>query len=88
MGEFPFASSDEVQFKGPTLFVRGLRSHYVTDAVLPFVSGFFPGFELRDLDCGHWVISERRDEFRQGDNFFSPATMVRANINSCCGILF
>ncbi|KAL8723425.1 MAG: hypothetical protein Q9225_000256 [Loekoesia sp. 1 TL-2023] len=65
MGDFPFKSPDEARYKGPTLFVRGTQSHYVTDDVLPVIGQFFPKFTICDIDCGHWVISERPEAFRQ-----------------------
>ena len=66
MGGFPFKDPSEARYEGPTLFVRGTKSHYVPDDVLPLVGRFFPRFELRDIDCGHWVISEKPEPFRQG----------------------
>ncbi|KAL8678009.1 MAG: hypothetical protein Q9186_005608 [Xanthomendoza sp. 1 TL-2023] len=65
MGDFPFKNPDEACYKGPTLFVRGTQSHYVADDVLPVIGQFFPRFVGRDIECGHWVISERPEEFRQ-----------------------
>ncbi|KAL9122268.1 MAG: hypothetical protein Q9187_001164 [Circinaria calcarea] len=65
MGDFPFKDLDEMHFNKPTLFIRGLRSHYITDEMLPVIGRFFPGFVLRDFDCGHWVISEQPEAFRQ-----------------------
>ncbi|KAI4168919.1 MAG: hypothetical protein LQ343_006041 [Gyalolechia ehrenbergii] len=65
MGDFPFKNSDEARYKGPTLFIRGTRSHYVADDVLPVIGEFFPRFIIRDIDCGHWVISEQPEAFRQ-----------------------
>lgn len=66
MGDFPFKSPVEARYKGPTLFVRGTRSHYVADDVLPVIGQFFPKFTIHDIDCGHWVISEQPEAFRQG----------------------
>lgn len=66
MGDFPFKSSDAVRYQGPTLIVRGTKSHYVADDVLPLIGRFFPRFELTDIDSGHWVISEKPEAFRQG----------------------
>ncbi|KAL8800468.1 MAG: hypothetical protein Q9200_007234 [Gallowayella weberi] len=66
MGDFPFKKPEEACYKGPTLFVRGIHSHYVADDVLPVIGQFFPRFLVHDIDCGHWVISERPEEFRQG----------------------
>ncbi|KAL9007263.1 MAG: hypothetical protein Q9188_000066 [Gyalolechia gomerana] len=70
MGDFPFKDSDEARYKGPTLFIRGTRSHYVADDVLPVIGEFFPRFIIRDIDCGHWVISEQPEAFRQGERDF------------------
>ena len=66
MGDFPFKDPDEKRFYGPALFIRGTKSHYIADEVLPLIGRFFPRFEVRDIDCGHWVIAERPEEFRQG----------------------
>ncbi|KAI4254079.1 MAG: hypothetical protein LQ352_003298 [Teloschistes flavicans] len=65
MGDFPFKDPHEACYKGPTLFVRGTRSHYVADDVLPAAGQFFPMFVVSDIDCGHWVISEQPEAFRR-----------------------
>lgn len=66
MADFPFRDPDETRFEGPTLVVRGTKSHYVADDTLPLIGRFFPKFELLSLDSGHWVMSERFEEFRKG----------------------
>ena len=66
MGDFPFKNPSDAHFDGPALFVRGIRSHYIADEMLPLVGRFFPSFELRNIDSGHWVISEQPELFRQG----------------------
>ena len=66
MADFPFKDPDVTRFEGPTLVVRGTKSHYVSDETLPLVGKFFPRFEMVDCDCGHWVIAEKPEEFRQG----------------------
>lgn len=66
MGDFPFKDPDEARYDGPTLFIRGTQSHYVADDVLPLVGRFFPRFEIKDIPCGHWIISEKPEEFRKG----------------------
>ncbi|KXT04866.1 hypothetical protein AC578_3427 [Pseudocercospora eumusae] len=65
LGDFPFNDPDEARWEGPTLIVRGTQSHYVADDMLPVCGRFFPKFELASIDCGHWVISEKPEEFRQ-----------------------
>lgn len=66
LGDFPFKNPDEMRFNRPALFVRGTRSKYVPDEALPIIGQFFPLFKLVDIDAGHWVISEKPEEFRQG----------------------
>ncbi|KAL8873433.1 MAG: hypothetical protein Q9174_001108 [Haloplaca sp. 1 TL-2023] len=65
MGDFPYKSPYEASYRGPALFVRGIKSHYVADDVLPVIGQFFPRFIVKDIDSGHWVISEQPEAFRQ-----------------------
>ncbi|CAN3485173.1 probable alcohol acetyltransferase [Diutina catenulata] len=51
------------RWTGPALFVRGTESQYVPDEVIADIGQFFPHFELRDIKAGHWVISEKPEEF-------------------------
>lgn len=62
LGDWPFFAQD-VRFTKPTLFIRGTKSKYVADNFIPAIGEFFPNFELKDIDCGHWVISQKPDEF-------------------------
>lgn len=66
MGDFPFKNPDEARFEKPALFVRGTKSKYVPDEVIPVIGRFFPRFQLADIDAGHWVISEKPEEFLKG----------------------
>ncbi|CCE91864.1 Imo32p TDEL_0D02800 [Torulaspora delbrueckii] len=50
------------RFTGPSLFIRGTKSHYVADEYLADIGNFFPNFEVRDIDAGHWVNSEKPKE--------------------------
>ncbi|KAL9636107.1 MAG: hypothetical protein Q9164_003033 [Protoblastenia rupestris] len=65
MGDFPFKDPEEVRFDGPTLIIRGIRSHYVANEFLPLIGRFFPIFVLRDIESGHWVISEKPEAFKR-----------------------
>ncbi|KAK3715423.1 hypothetical protein LTR37_007151 [Vermiconidia calcicola] len=65
MADFPFTDPDVTRFEGPTLVVRGTKSRYVADEMLPVVGRFFPKFELVDVEAGHWVVSEKPEEFRK-----------------------
>jgi pimeloyl-ACP methyl ester carboxylesterase len=76
LGDFPFKDPAERRFDGPTLIVRGTKSHYIADDVLPVVGEFFPRFKLQDIDSGHWVISEKPEEFRRGESPCILATYV------------
>ena len=65
MADFPFKGDSDARFEGPALFVRGTRSRYVADEVLPAVGRFFPRFEVADVESGHWVVSESPEAFRR-----------------------
>ncbi|KAL3485398.1 Alpha/Beta hydrolase protein [Aspergillus germanicus] len=65
LGEFPFGEPGSVQYKGPTLVVRGTRSPYVSDETFPAIKGFFPNSRVVDVEAGHWVISENPEAFRK-----------------------
>ena len=45
MADFPFRDPDEKRYTGPTLVVRGTKSHYIADNSLPLIGRFFPRFE-------------------------------------------
>lgn len=66
MADFPYKDPGVTRYEGPTLLIRGTKSHYVPDDFLPAIGQFFPRFELLDIDCGHWVISEEMEQFRAG----------------------
>lgn len=66
MGDFPFKDPDKVRFEKPALFVRGTKSKYVPDEVIPLIGRFFPRFRMADIDAGHWVISEQPETFLKG----------------------
>lgn len=51
--------------QGPALFIRGTESNYVPDDVIPDIGNYFPDFEVKDIKSGHWVISEKPQEFME-----------------------
>ena len=56
--------------------------------MLPVVGRFFPKFELVDIDGGHWVISEKPEEFRRGE-FVALVDMILLKLlikRSGCGV--
>ncbi|KAK6541697.1 hypothetical protein TWF694_007490 [Orbilia ellipsospora] len=64
MASFPFTPGKD-SFTKPALFVRGTRSSYVADETIPLIGEFFPRFELKDVEAGHWVISENVTGFKK-----------------------
>lgn len=67
MADFPFEESDNLHYDGPTLFVRGTKSKYVSDDTVPAIKKFFPNAQIVDVEAGHWLISENPEAFRQGN---------------------
>lgn len=51
-------------FTKPTCFVRGLKSHYISDEDKSEIQRLFPHSSLVDFEkAGHWVHAEQPDEF-------------------------
>ncbi|KAF7586567.1 hypothetical protein BBP40_008666 [Aspergillus hancockii] len=65
MANFPYAESGSVTYDGPTLFVRGTRSRYVSEDAIPAIKKFFPNAQIADVEAGHWLISENPEGFKQ-----------------------
>ncbi|SEM20350.1 alpha/beta fold hydrolase [Halomonas caseinilytica] len=60
----------EGAFTGPTLVVRGSRSRYVTDEMLPALREVLPEAELVTLEAGHWLHAEQPEAFQAAVNRF------------------
>ena len=60
----------EGTFEGPTLVLRGARSNYVTDDMLPQVRKILPKAEIVTLDAGHWLHAETPEAFQTAVNEF------------------
>ncbi|MFN3615755.1 MAG: alpha/beta fold hydrolase [Rubrimonas sp.] len=59
------------RFEGPTLFLRGGRSDYVTDAMRPAIAALFPRAEHRAIEgAGHWLHAEKPEPFLQAVEAF------------------
>jgi len=53
-------------YLGPTLFIKGEHSDYVTEADLPSIHTFFPEANLISIPgAGHWVHADRPEPFTQ-----------------------
>lgn len=63
----------EGAYQGPSLVLRGARSNYVTDEMLPEVRAVLPQAELITLDAGHWLHAELPTEFQKAVNDFIDA---------------
>ncbi|KAI5461044.1 hypothetical protein BGZ63DRAFT_357001 [Mariannaea sp. PMI_226] len=92
LGDFPYKDPNEVRFEKPALFVRGTKSKYVPDELIPLIGQFFPRFRLVDVDAGHWLISEQPDTFRRGMRFlFLPnpinSLLLMCIPNSCTAVV-
>ncbi len=51
-------------YKGPTLFMRGEKSKYISDQDFSNAEGFFPNSILETVsNAGHWLHAEKPEEF-------------------------
>lgn len=62
MADFPY-HPDTSRYERPTLFIRGTDSTYVADECFPAMGQFFPRFQCKDVEAGHWLISENPQPF-------------------------
>ncbi len=58
-----FAPALEARYDGPTLFIRGSRSEYVTEARMPAIQALFPRVRHAVIEAAHWVHSENPNAF-------------------------
>ncbi|KAJ5709910.1 Alpha/Beta hydrolase protein [Penicillium malachiteum] len=65
LGMFPYKPGSAA-FPNPVLFLRGLQSHYIPESAFPLMKSLFPRSETVNIDCGHWIVQEKPEEFRQG----------------------
>lgn len=65
LGDFPY-SDGNVKFQGPTLFLRALQSNFIPRSSFPLISQFFPQSKIVDMDCGHWIVQEKPEQFKEG----------------------
>ena len=60
----------EGSYSGPTLVVRGSRSDYVEDALLPQVKAVLPAAQVVTLEAGHWLHAEAPKAFHEAVDTF------------------
>jgi pimeloyl-ACP methyl ester carboxylesterase len=47
-------------YDGPTLFIRGGNSKYITDEDIPLIKEVFPQAEIKTIEgAGHWLHAEK-----------------------------
>ncbi|KAF8896675.1 alpha/beta-hydrolase [Infundibulicybe gibba] len=64
IGSFPYEPGQRT-WDGRTLFVKGAKSAYINRHSLQVAQSLFPHMKLEELDTGHWVHSEKPNEFKQ-----------------------
>lgn len=65
-------------FNGPTLFVRGGRSDYVTESDFPLIKHHFPEAEIETIaEAGHWVHYEAPAQMLQLIETFMKESVLR-----------
>lgn len=51
-------------FSGPTLFLRGEKSHYILETDVPLIHNLFPQAKIETIErAGHWVHADAPGEF-------------------------
>ena len=50
----------------PVIFIRGLKSNYITDEDIPLINEIYPDASIVDIPgAGHWLHAEKPDEFME-----------------------
>jgi len=69
------ASNPPARYQGPTLFLRGERSHYITEAGLARIRHFFPQARIHTLKgAGHWINVDAGDAMLEEISTFLSET--------------
>lgn len=56
--------SSSESYEGPTLFLKGSRSEYVSDSDTSQIKSHFPNAKIEAIeDAGHWLHAENPDQF-------------------------
>ncbi len=59
-----FPDLGDKRYTGPTRFIGGSRSDYITPEYFDIITRYFPAAQIEMIgDAGHWVHAERPDEF-------------------------
>ena len=74
ISSFPLLPGDMVNPACRTLFLYGSKSNYVLDTHSEVIASFFPDYEMKSLDAGHWVHAERQPEFIDAVTHFLAQT--------------
>lgn len=66
MEEIGAALDENRTFDGPTLFLKGDRSDYITEKDHEMISRHFPAAEIKTIaNAGHWLHAENPEDFLQ-----------------------
>ncbi len=56
----------DLSYKGPTLFVKGGRSNYITEKDGPHIRSLFPQAVIKEIpNIGHWLHAEAPTQFAE-----------------------
>ncbi|KAF7713972.1 Alpha/beta hydrolase fold-1 domain-containing protein [Penicillium ucsense] len=64
LGDFPYCPGS-AKYQGPSLFLRALRSSFIPEDALREIPKLFHRSEIVNLDCGHWIVQERPQQFQE-----------------------
>lgn len=60
-----FPDLGDARYEGPTLFIGGSRSDYITPESEPEIRRHFPNARIAMIPGGHWIHAERPEEFAE-----------------------
>lgn len=59
------ATPDDSVFNGPSLFLKGSRSDYISTEDIGPIKTLFPAATIESIEAGHWLHAENPEEFKR-----------------------
>jgi hypothetical protein len=81
LGDFPYDIGNVPAFQDPTLFLRALQSNFIPQSSFPLISKFFPKSKIVDMECGHWIVQDKPQQFKEG-MFMLPEPFGKACLHA------
>ncbi|KAK6464463.1 Alpha/Beta hydrolase protein [Scheffersomyces coipomensis] len=63
MGQWPLEQVSGLKFTKPVLVMAAKHSNFVQPQYKPLFEEYFTDLTYHEFDCGHWIVTDKPDEF-------------------------